>query len=657
MHRHVEEMNVEPRDPARTPEAERKGDGRAPQRFSWRNAVVFLGLLLVNYLVVSLLFSAAANPRVEIPYRPTFVAQLRDGNVATITAKGLGIEGTFKNAMRYPDADASATTNFSTEVPEFADQAELDQLVQEHFVRVTAEPTVRETPLWLTFLKYLGPTLLLFGVWYWFMRKAGGGAMGMSSFGRSRAKQYEPTTERVTFDDVAGIEEAEQELAEVVDFLRDPAKYTKLGARIPRGVLLSGSPGTGKTLLARAVAGEAGVPFFSMSASEFVEMIVGVGASRVRDLFAQAKAAAPSIVFVDEIDAIGRSRGSGVFSGANDEREQTLNQILTEMDGFDASTGVIVLAATNRPDVLDPALLRPGRFDRRVTINPPDKDGREHILRVHTRSVPLAPDVDLDALASTTVGMVGADLANLANEAALLAARREHERVQMSDFSDALERIVLGAERKLMLTAADRRRTAYHEAGHALVGMLAPGADPVRKISIIPRTMSLGVTVSAPESDRFNYGKRSLLALIEVATAGRAAEELVFGDETTGAENDIRQATQLARNMVGRFGMSDEIGFVSVLPQEGDGWALNGAPQVSERTRQRIDDEVKRVVEEAHAEAIRLLTENRSRLDGIAEALLREEALDQPQAYAAAGLASPPEDEAAPVQAALPVAT
>jgi cell division protease FtsH len=318
-----------------------------------------------------------------------------------------------------------------------------------------------------------------------------------------------------------------------------------------------------------------------------------------------------------------------------------LNQILTEMDGFDASTGVIVLAATNRPDVLDPALLRPGRFDRRVTINPPDKDGREHILRVHTRSIPLAPDVDLDALASTTVGMVGADLANLANEAALLAARREHDRVQMDDFSDALERIVLGAERKLMLTGADRRRTAYHEAGHALVGMLTPGADPVRKISIIPRTMSLGVTVSAPESDRFNYDKRSLLARIEVATAGRAAEELVFGDETTGAENDVRQATQLGRSMVGRFGMSDEIGFVSVLPQDGDGWGTYGSSQVSERTRQRVDDEVKRVVEEAHAEAIRLLTEHRERLDLLAEALLRAESLDQPEAYAAAGLTAP----------------
>jgi cell division protease FtsH len=634
-------MTVEQQDPARTREPEQKREDQAPQRLSWRNVAVFLGLLLVNYIVVSLLFSTAENPRVEIPYRPTFMAQLGDGNVETITAKGLGIEGAFEKAVRYPDADAVATTNFSTEVPEFADLAELDRLVQEHGVEVTAEPTVRETPLWLTFLIYVGPTLLFFGLFYWYMRRAGGGASGMFSFGRSRAKQYEPTTERVTFDDVAGIEEAEQELAEVVDFLRSPAKYTKLGARIPRGVLLSGAPGTGKTLLARAVAGEAGVPFFSMSASEFVEMIVGVGASRVRDLFAQAKAAAPSIIFVDEIDAIGRSRGGGAYSGANDEREQTLNQILTEMDGFDATTGVIVLAATNRPDVLDPALLRPGRFDRRVTIQSPDKEGREQILRVHTRSVPLAPDVDLGGLAATTVGMVGADLANLVNEAALLAARRQHERVAMSDFSDALEKIVLGAARKIVLSEADRRRTAFHEAGHALVGMLSAGADPVRKISIIPRSRSLGVTLSAPETDPFNYDKQGLLARIRVTTGGRAAEEVVYGDQTTGAESDIRQATQLARMMVGRFGMSDEIGFVAVLPQDGESSTLQALTEVSEHTRQRLDAEVKRIIGEAHEEAIRLLTEQRERLDSLAEALVREETLDQPQAYEAAGLAAP----------------
>jgi cell division protease FtsH len=603
-------------------------------------------------VVVSLLFAAAANPRVEIPYRPTFIAQLRDGNVATITAKGLGIEGTFKKAVRYPDAEAPATTKFSTEVPEFADRAELDQLVQELGVRVTAEPAVRETPLWLSVLMYFGPTLLLFGLWYWYLRRAGAAGGGMFGFGRAKPRQYEPTTERVTFADVAGIDEAEQELAEVVDFLRNPSRYSKLGARIPRGVLLSGAPGTGKTLLARAVAGEAGVPFFSMSASEFVEMIVGVGASRVRDLFAQAKAAAPSIIFVDEIDAIGRTRGGGVFSGANDEREQTLNQILTEMDGFDATTGVIVLAATNRPDVLDPALLRPGRFDRRVTIQAPDREGRERILRVHTRSLPLTADVDISAIAATTVGMVGADLANLANEAALLAARRNHKLVQMSDFSDSLEKIVLGAERKVMLSDADRRRTAYHEAGHALVGMLTPGADPVRKISIIPRSRSLGVTLSTPETDQFTYDKQGLLARITVATGGRAAEEVVNGDQTTGAESDIRQATHLARQMVGRFGMSEEIGFVAVLPNDGEASALQGLTEVSERTRQRIDAEVKRIVGEAHDEAIRLLTQHRERLDSLAGALVREETLDQPQAYAAAGVPAP-EAEAAPAEPAL----
>ena len=655
MRQHAEEMNVRPQDCTGAPEPERKGEGRAPQRLGWRNVGVFLGLLLVNYVVASLLFAGTADRRVEIPYRPTFVAQLSNGNVATITAKGLGIEGTFKKAVRYPDADAPATVEFSTEVPEFADQAELDQLVQEHDVRVAAEPTVRETPLWQTILTYFGPTLLFFGLWYWYLRRSGGGGLSMFSMGRAKVKQYEATTQRVTFADVAGIEEAEQELAEVVDFLRDPAKYTKLGARIPRGVLLSGSPGTGKTLLARAVAGEAGVPFFSISASEFVEMIVGVGASRVRDLFAQAKAAAPSIVFVDEIDAIGRSRGSGVFSGANDEREQTLNQILTEMDGFDAMTGVIVLAATNRPDVLDPALLRPGRFDRRVTIQAPDREGREQILRVHTRSVPLARDVDLGGLAATTVGMVGADLANLVNEAALLAARRTHERVAMSDFSDSLEKIVLGAARKIVLSDADRRRTAYHEAGHALVGMLGAGADPVRKISIIPRSRSLGVTLSAPETDQFNYDRQGLLARIRVATGGRAAEEVVYGDQTTGAESDIRQATQLARQMVGRFGMSEEIGFVAVLPQDGEA-ALQGLAEVSERTRQRIDAEVKRIVGEAHEEAIRLLAEHRHRLDSLAEALVQEETLDQPRAYAAAGLTVPgtktPTAEPAPTGAA-----
>jgi cell division protease FtsH len=634
-------MRVEAQDRPGTGDSAGARDAPNRPRLDWRNVGVFVGLLLLNYVIVSLLITGGANPRVAIPYRPTFVEQLRDGNVATVTAKGTTVQGTFEKAVRYPDEEAVATTSFSTEVPEFADRQELDQLLAENGVEVTAKPTTRETPLWQTILVYFGPTLLFFGLWYAYLRRAGAAGGGMFGFGRAKARQYEPTMERVTFADVAGIDEAEQELAEVVDFLRNPEKYTKLGARIPRGVLLAGAPGTGKTLLARAVAGEAGVPFFSMSASEFVEMIVGVGASRVRDLFAQAKAAAPSIVFIDEIDAIGRSRGSGAYGGANDEREQTLNQILTEMDGFDATTGVIVLAATNRPDVLDQALLRPGRFDRRVTVQAPDRDGREQILRVHPRSVPLASDVDVGGLAATTVGMVGADLANLANEAALLAARRQHEEVTMSDFSDSLEKIVLGAERKIVLSDADRRRTAYHEAGHALVGMLSPGADPVRKISIIPRSRSLGVTLSAPETDRFNYDKQSLLARIRVATGGRAAEEVVYGDQTTGAESDIRQATQLARQMVGRFGMSEEIGFVTVLPADSEASALQGLTEVSEHTRQRIDAEVKGIVDASHDEAVHLLTEHRERLDALAEALLEAETLDQPEAYAAAGLDAP----------------
>jgi cell division protease FtsH len=623
------------------PPTDERPQGEQPEnkpQIGRRELGVLLLLLALNWTFVLLFYGTAARHRVAIPYSPTFLAQVQVGNVSTVTAQEAAIQGTFKRAIHYPagDRNARSTTEFSTRVPDFADTKALDALLQEKDVVISAKAPPG-TPWWETLIAGFGPTFLFFGLWYWIMRRSG--SASMFSFGKTNAKKYEPTNERVTFADVAGIDEAKDELAEVVDFLRDPEKYRKLGARIPRGVLLTGSPGTGKTLLARAVAGEAGVPFFSMSGSEFVEMIVGVGASRVRDLFAQAKAAAPSIIFIDEIDAIGRSRSSSAYSGANDEREQTLNQILTEMDGFDASTGVIVLAATNRPDVLDSALLRPGRFDRRVPVQAPDKPGREQILRVHTRDIPLASNVDLGALAATTAGMVGADLANLANEAALLAARRGHDRVTMGDFTDALEKIELGTARKLLLTPADKRRTAYHEAGHALVGMLTPGSDPVRKISIIPRTMSLGVTISAPGTDRFNYDKQSLLAHIKVATGGRAAEEVVYGDETTGAESDIRQATSLARNMVGRYGMSDEIGFLSVLPQDGDGSALMpGVSQVSERTRQRIDEEMRRIVGEAHEEAVQLLGDNRKRLDSLAAALFQAETLEGQDAYAAAGL-------------------
>jgi cell division protease FtsH len=593
-------------------------------------------LLALNYWLGAR--ATKAPERVRVPYSPFFLRQVEAGKVASITTKGTAIQGMFTVALRY--GTSKPARRFKTEIPTFADTDELSQLLQRKRVVVNAVPLQTGASWWETLLVGFGPTLLFVALLVWASRRAGSMQNLLGQFGRSKARLYEPATDRVTFADVAGIDEAKQELSEVVDFLRSADKYRRLGARVPHGVLLSGPPGTGKTLLARAVAGEADVPFFSMAASEFVEAIVGVGASRVRDLFAKAEEAAPAIIFIDELDAIGRSRTSGVggFSGGNDEREQTLNQILTEMDGFDASTGVIVLAATNRPDVLDQALLRPGRFDRRVAVQPPDRAGREAILRVHTRSVPLASDVDLGAIASTTPGMVGADLANLVNEAALLAARRGHERVEESDFTDALERIVLGAARKVMMSPADRQRTAYHEAGHAIVGMLTAGADPVRKISIIPRGLALGVTFAAPDADRFNYSDAELRAKIKVALGGRVAEEIVFGDLTTGAESDIQQLTQIARQMVGRWGMSRVIGTIAVLPADGQGPLLPGAAEVSPQTQQVVDEEVRAIVAAAHDDVVSLLRDNRDRLDTLVEALLEHETLDQDDAYTAAGL-------------------
>jgi cell division protease FtsH len=575
---------------------------------------------------------------VRVPYSPFFLQQVTEGHVAAITSKGTAIQGTFSQPERY--GKSKATKLFQTEIPAFADTNTLSQLLQRKRVVVNAVPLDTGAPWWQNLLLGFGPTLLFLGLLLWFMRRAGNVQNVLGSFGRSQARRYQPSGDRVTFADVAGIDEAKAELSEVVDFLRNPEKYQRLGGHIPHGVLLAGPPGTGKTLLARAVAGEADVPFFSMSASEFVEAIVGVGASRVRDLFKQAKEAAPAIVFIDELDAVGRSRTSAVagFSGGNDEREQTLNQILTEMDGFDSSTGVIVIGATNRPEVLDQALLRPGRFDRRIAVQPPDRAGREAILKVHTRGVPLGPDVDLGRIAAGTPGMVGADLANLVNEAALLAARRNHDVVTEADFTDALERIILGAERKVMISPEDRRRTAYHEAGHAVVGMLTEGADPVRKISIIPRGMSLGVTFSAPEADRFNYQRRELLAKIKVALGGRAAEEIVYDEPTTGAESDIQQLTEIARQMVGRWGMSSAVGPLAVIPSDGRGPFLPGASEVSEDTQKLVDGEVRRIVEEAHEQVVALLRENRRKLDSLADALLEHETLDEDEAYAAAGV-------------------
>jgi len=598
-------------------------------------------LLLLNVGSV-LLFSPGGQSRVKVPFSPYFLSQVQGGQVASIASKGDTIEGTFRAAVRYPsdDAKATPTTLFATQVPSFWNNDQLSALLQTHDVQINAQSTVETTSLLESLLLGFGPTLLIVGLVVLFMRrtaKSGGGMGALGSFGRSKARRIDPATITITFKEVAGIDEAKSELTEIVDFLRNPMRYGRLGGRMPHGVLLSGAPGTGKTLLARAVAGEAHAAFFSISASEFIEAIVGVGASRVRDLFTKAKEAAPSIVFIDELDAIGRSRqGSVSLAGANDEREQTLNQILTELDGFEPAEAVVVLAATNRPEILDPALLRPGRFDRRVAVQPPDRQGRQEILEVHTRSIPLADSVDLEALAATTPGMVGADLANLCNEAALLAARRNHHTVQTIDFTDSLEKILLGAPRGIVLSAADRERTAYHEAGHALVGMLTPGADPVRKVSIIPRGAALGVTLSTPDDDQVSYTREDLLGKIKVALGGRVAEEIVYGTITTGAESDIEHVTAIARQMIGRWGMSEAIGFVTVLPAEARGPFLTGAGETSEATQRVVDEEVRQLSDAAHREVATLLTAHRDQLETLARALLGAETLDELDAYAAA---------------------
>jgi cell division protease FtsH len=623
-------------------------------------------LIAINWISVFLFQPTTGEQRVTVPFSPYFLEQVKTGNVKSISSKGDTVEGNFKTKLHYPPSKTKSTPTklFATQVPSFWNGSQLSALLQEKGVEINAKSTTTSQSLLAELLLGFGPTLLIVGLFVMIAKraaKAGGGMGALGSFGKSQARRVDPDTIRVTFADVAGIDEAKAELSEIVDFLRNPDRYGSLGGRMPHGVLLSGAPGTGKTLLARAVAGEAHAAFFSISASEFIEAIVGVGASRVRDLFAKAKEAAPAIIFIDELDAIGRSRqGSVSVTGANDEREQTLDQILTEIDGFESSEAVIVLAATNRPDVLDPALLRAGRFDRRVTVQAPDRKGRKEILEVHTRSIPLDPSVELDAVAASTPGMVGADLANLANEAALLAARRGHEKVQMADITDSLEKIMLGSPRGILLSPADRERTAHHEAGHALVGMLTPGADPVRKVSIIPRGMALGVTLSTPDSDRVSYSLDELQAKIKVALGGRVAEEIVYGTITTGAESDIQQLTMIARQMVGHWGMSEQIGPISVLPEDGQGPFLPGVSATSEHTQRTVDDEVHRLVEDAHREVTSLLDEHRAQLDNLAQALLAAETLDAPEAYAAAGLEVPemePDLTAPPLAPTPPPAT
>ncbi len=576
-----------------------------------------IALWLVLGLMFLLLFNIFSRQQIREPeiIFSDFLNQVDKGEVAEVTIKGNSIKGT------------SSGEHFKTYAPHDPD---LVKTLRAKGVKIGAKPADGD-PWWMVALMQWFPMLLLVAVWIFFMRQMQIGGGKAMSFGKSRAKLLTENTHKVTFADVAGIDEAKEELEEIIQFLRDPKRFTRLGGRIPKGVLLVGSPGTGKTLLARAIAGEAGVPFFSISGSDFVEMFVGVGASRVRDLFVQGKKHAPCIIFIDEIDAVGRHRGAGL-GGGHDEREQTLNQLLVEMDGFEANEGVILVAATNRPDVLDPALLRPGRFDRRVVVPRPDVKGREGILRVHTRKVPLSDDVNLDKLARSTPGFSGADLENLVNEAALLAARRNKEKVDQVDFELSKDKVMMGAERRSMvMSLEERRNTAYHEAGHALVAMLLPGADPVHKVTIIPRGMALGVTQQLPLDDRYTYSREYLMTRLAMMFGGRAAEELIFGHMTTGAGDDIEKATELSRKMVCEWGMSKELGPMTFGKREEQvflGRDLANHKDYSEHTAVEIDREVRRTIEEAYQQARSLLADNVKVLHAVAEQLLEKEVLE-----------------------------
>ncbi|SNS73220.1 cell division protease FtsH [Actinacidiphila glaucinigra] len=594
---------------------------------------------LAVFLITDLVLSFFTGSRPTTISYTEFGRQLAADNISKIYSKGDSIEGQLKRKQDVPGADEGTFMQFKTQRPVFADD-DLWATLTKNKVTVTAEPVVQQRGLLYNLLLSLAPVLLLVLLWLYVSRrmsKLAGGLGGLGGIGR-RAPPRPVVPElgrRTTFADVAGIDEVEAELNEVVDFLKRPQAYRALGARMPRGVLLAGPPGTGKTLLARAVAGEADVPFFSASASEFIEMIVGVGAGRVRELFAEARKVAPAIIFIDEIDTIGRARGAAGGIGGHDEREQTLNQILTEMDGFSGSEGVVVIAATNRPDVLDPALTRPGRFDRVVHVSPPDRTGREAILGIHLRQVPLEGGIDLTAVARATPGMTGAELANLANEAALLAVKRGKGAVGQSELSDALEKVQLGAARPLVIPVEERRRTAYHESGHALLGMLHPGADPVRKITIVPRGRALGVTLSTPDSDRYAYTEEYLRGRIIGALGGMAAEHVVFGVITTGAENDLEQVTNVVRGMVGRWGMSEKVGPLSAIPADSQQpYGLSAAPA----TLDVIDAEMRRIVDECYGTACRLLGRHREQLDALAERLLEAETLEEGEAYEAAGI-------------------
>ncbi|MFI1868452.1 ATP-dependent zinc metalloprotease FtsH [Streptomyces jumonjinensis] len=629
-------MNT-PAPPRRTPDEPWRSEGAPPPAPPRKRMPGGWGGLILMALAVYLLanvalsyFSERGEPTVSYT---EFGRQVDAGNVSKIYSKGDAIQGQLKEKAPIPGKKGDYT-KFTTQRPAFAAD-DLWRKLTAKKVTVTAEPVVQQRGFLSNLLIALAPMVLLVLLWVFIARRMGA-AMGGGAFARKPPPKPVEVSEgkRTTFADVAGIDEVQGELDDVVDFLKNPGAYRKMGARMPGGVLLAGPPGTGKTLLARAVAGEAGVPFFSASASEFIEMIVGVGAGRVRELFAEARKVAPAIVFIDEIDTIGRARGGGGLGG-HDEREQTLNQILTEMDGFSGSEGVVVLAATNRADVLDPALTRPGRFDRIVQVSPPDRAGREAILRIHTREIPLADDVDLARVARTTPGMTGAELANLANEAALLAVKRRQPEVTQADLSTALEKVQLGAERPLVMSREERRRTAYHESGHALLGMLQPGADPVRKVTIVPRGRALGVTLSTPDADRYAYTEDYLRGRIIGALGGMAAEHVVFGVITTGAESDLEQVTGLARGMVGRWGMSERVGRLTAIPADAQvAYGLSAAPA----TLDAVDHEMRRIVDECYESACRQLRDNRDRLDDLAAALLENETLEEEAAYRAAGI-------------------
>jgi cell division protease FtsH len=614
--------------PNQPPDKRRPPEGKKDE-FKWKRVsrTLFFWVILLFFSIFLLqYYSRGKGDVVSINYTE-FMQQLEDSNIKKVTMMEKDIQGEFiRKITKTEGKKTEQYSKFKLHIP-FDDPSLLEKLEAKNVEIEAKSPSTN----WSSILLASLPWILLGLFWLFMLRQMQGGPKGLFSFGKSKAKLLSGDRPKVTFSDVAGADEAKQELQEIIEFLKDPAKFQKLGGKIPKGALLLGAPGTGKTLLARAVAGEAGVPFFSMSGSDFVEMFVGVGASRVRDLFDQGKKSAPCIIFIDEIDAVGRHRGAGL-GGGHDEREQTLNQLLVEMDGFESNDGVILLAATNRPDVLDPALLRPGRFDRQIVVDIPDVKGREGILKVHTRKIPLTEDVNLSVLARGTPGLSGADLANMVNEAALLGARRNHIKVTMQDFEDAKDKVMMGTERRsLVISEEEKKATAYHESGHALVGKLVPGSDPVHKMTIIPRGMALGVTHYLPIDEKHTYSKKYLETKLLHILGGRVAEKLVFNELTTGAGNDIERATELARKMVCEWGMSERLGPLTFGKKEGQiflGREIATHRDYSEDTAQEIDKEVRRIVEEAEEETTKLLSANLDKLHLLANALLEKEILD-----------------------------